>query len=86
MFVDGKRAGITRDAFLTAMTGHKIGVGVHYLSLPEHPHYQERFGWTPDEWPNARDIGRQTVSLPISAKLTDEDVGDVIAAVRHILT
>lgn len=86
VFVDGKRAGITRDAFLTAMTGHKIGVGVHYLSLPEHPHYQERFGWTPDEWPNARDIGRQTVSLPISAKLTDEDVGDVIAAVRHILT
>lgn len=86
VFVDGKRAGISRDAFLTAMTGHKIGVGVHYLSLPEHPHYQERFGWTPDEWPNARDIGRQTVSLPISAKLTDEDVGDVIAAVRHILT
>jgi dTDP-4-amino-4,6-dideoxygalactose transaminase len=85
VLVDGKRAGITRDAFLTAMTGHKIGVGVHYLSLPEHPHYQGRFGWAPDEWPSARDIGRQTVSLPISAKLTDEDVGDVIAAVRHIL-
>ena len=85
VLVDGKRAGITRDAFLTAMTGHKIGVGVHYLSLPEHPHYQGRFGWAPDEWPNARDIGRQTVSLPISARLTDEDVGDVIAAVRHIL-
>jgi dTDP-4-amino-4,6-dideoxygalactose transaminase len=85
VLVDGKRAGITRDAFLTAMTGQKIGVGVHYLSLPEHPHYQGRFGWAPDEWPNARDIGRQTVSLPISARLTDEDVGDVIAAVRHIL-
>ena len=38
VFVDGKRAGITRDAFLTAMSGHKIGVGVHYLSLREHPH------------------------------------------------
>lgn len=85
VLVDGQRAGITRDAFLTAMTGQKIGVGVHYLSLPEHPHYQGRFGWAPDEWPNARDIGRQTVSLPISARLTDEDVGDVIAGVRHIL-
>ncbi len=85
VLVDRQRAGITRDAFLTAMTGQKIGVGVHYLSLPEHPHYQGRFGWAPDEWPNARDIGRQTVSLPISARLTDEDVGDVIAAVRHIL-
>ena len=85
VLVDGQRAGVSRDAFLTAMTWQKIGVGVHYLSLPEHPHYPGRFGWAPDEWPNARDIGRQTVSLPISARLTDEDVGDVIAAVRHIL-
>lgn len=27
-------------------------------------------------------IGRQTVSLPLSAKLTDEDAWDVIEAVR----
>jgi dTDP-4-amino-4,6-dideoxygalactose transaminase len=85
VMVDEKRAGISRDAFLTAMTAHKIGVGVHYLSIPEHPYYQERFGWLPQDYPRARDIGRQTVSLPISAKLTDEDVGDVIDAVRQVL-
>lgn len=85
VMVDEKRAGISRDAFLTAMTQQKIGVGVHYLSLPEHPHYQERFGWSPQDYPHARDIGRQTVSLPISAKLGDEDVEDVIRAVRQVL-
>ena len=85
VMVDEERAGISRDAFLTAMTQHKIGVGVHYLSLPEHPHYQERFGWSPQDYPHARDIGRQTVSLPISAKLVDEDVEDVIRAVRQVL-
>lgn len=85
VMVDEKRTGISRDAFLTAMTARKIGVGVHYLSIPEHPYYQERFGWSPQDYPNARDIGRQTVSLPISAKLTDEDVGDVIDAVRQVL-
>ena len=84
--VDEARAGISRDAFLTAMTKQKIGVGVHYLSIPEHPFYQERFGWSPDDCPHARDIGRRTVSLPISAKLTDADVTDVIEAVRAILT
>ncbi len=26
------------------MTKQNIGVGVHYMSLPEHPYYQERFG------------------------------------------
>ena len=32
-----------------------------------------------------RYIGRHTVSLPISAKLTDADVEDVIAAVKKCL-
>jgi dTDP-4-amino-4,6-dideoxygalactose transaminase len=85
VMVNENKTGISRDAFLTAMTREKIGVGVHYLSIPEHPFYQERFGWSPEDYPHARDIGRQTVSLPISAKLTDADVGDVIAAVRKIL-
>jgi dTDP-4-amino-4,6-dideoxygalactose transaminase len=85
ILVDEERAGISRDAFLSAMTKYKIGVGVHYLSIPEHPFYQGRFGWSPDQYPHARDIGRRTVSLPISAKLTDADVTDVIQAVRAIL-
>ncbi len=86
VMVDEKRIGISRDAFLTAMTKEKIGVGVHYLSIPEHPFYQDRFGWSPNDYPHARDIGRQTVSLPLSAKLSDADVDDVIAAVRKVLS
>jgi dTDP-4-amino-4,6-dideoxygalactose transaminase len=30
-------------------------------------------------------IGRETVSLPLSAKLTDNDVDDVIQAVKKII-
>ena len=85
ILVDEERAGIGRDAFLDAMTARNIGVGVHYPSIPEHPYYQERFAWRPEDYPNAMRIGRQTVSLPLSPKLTDEDVGDVIAAVRGVL-
>jgi dTDP-4-amino-4,6-dideoxygalactose transaminase len=83
--VDEARAGIARDDFLNAMTARKIGVGVHYLSIPEHPYYQRTFGWRPEDYPNAMQIGRETVSLPISAKLTDEDVEDVIEAVRSVI-
>jgi dTDP-4-amino-4,6-dideoxygalactose transaminase len=67
------------------MTAHNIGVGVHYQSIAEHPYYQERYGWRPEDYPNAMAIGRQTVSLPLSAKLSDEDVEDVIAAVERSL-
>lgn len=83
--IDEEKCGIIRDAFLNAMTTHNIGVGVHYLSIPEHPYYQETFGWRPEDYPNAMRTGRQTVSLPLSAKLTDEDVEDVITAVVNII-
>jgi len=74
---------LSRDRFLDAMTAQNIGIGVHYLSIPEHPYYQRTFGWRPDDYPNAMRIGRETVSLPISPKLTDEDVDDVIGAVKR---
>lgn len=85
ILIDELKTGISRDAFLEAVTAHNIGVGVHYLSIPEHPYYQRSFGWKPEEYPNAMQIGRQTVSLPLSAKLTDADVEDVIKAVRRIM-
>jgi dTDP-4-amino-4,6-dideoxygalactose transaminase len=85
VLVDPARTGIDRDAFMNAMTRERIGVGVHYLSIPEHPIYQQRFGWRPEQFPIATRIGRQTVSLPLSAKLSDSDVEDVIAAVHRVL-
>jgi len=72
---------IKRDAFLDAMTAQNIGVGVHYLSIPEHPYYQQAYGWKAEDYPHAMRIGRETVSLPLSAKLSDRDVEDVIEAV-----
>jgi dTDP-4-amino-4,6-dideoxygalactose transaminase len=85
LLIDEQRTGIGRDDFLAAMTRQNIGVGVHYLSIPEHPFYREAFGWKLDDTPHATRIGRQTVSLPLSARLTREDVDDVIAAVRRCL-
>jgi dTDP-4-amino-4,6-dideoxygalactose transaminase len=85
ILVDPDRCGIARDAFLEEMTRRRIGVGVHYVSVPEHPFYQRAFGWKPEDTPNAMRIGRQTVSLPLSAKLTDEDVEDVVSAVKDIV-
>ncbi|MEE9269156.1 MAG: DegT/DnrJ/EryC1/StrS family aminotransferase [Candidatus Krumholzibacteria bacterium] len=85
IMVDKKRSGITRDEFLNAIQAHNIGVGVHYLSIPEHPYYKKTFGWKPAEYPNASRVGRETVSLPLSAKLTDGDVDDVVEAVGRVL-
>jgi dTDP-4-amino-4,6-dideoxygalactose transaminase len=85
LLIDEKKTGISRDRFLESMTRQKVGVGVHYLSLPEHPFYQNMFGWHPEDYPRAMKVGRQTVSLPLSPKLTDRDVQDVIDAVSRTL-
>lgn len=85
VMIDEARCGITRDAFLDAMNAARIGTGVHYLAVPEHPYYQQRYGWTPAQWPHAMRLGRQTVSLPLSPGLSDGDVERVIAAVRGIV-
>ena len=84
LLVDEAKTGISRDKFLDAMTSRKIGVGVHYLSIPEHPFYQKTFNWKPEDYPNAMKIGRQTISLPLSAKLNEGDVKNIILSVNSI--
>lgn len=85
LLVDAESAGISRDEFLAAMTAENIGIGVHYRSIPTHPYYQQTYKLRPEEYPNSHYIGERTVSLPLSPKLTDEDVEDVIRAVRKIM-
>jgi dTDP-4-amino-4,6-dideoxygalactose transaminase len=86
LLIDEKKTGISRDQFLDAMTKRQIGVGVHYLSIAEHPYYQQAYAWRPEDCPHAMRIGRQTVSLPLSANLTESDVEDVIEAVRDSIS
>jgi dTDP-4-amino-4,6-dideoxygalactose transaminase len=83
--INREETGISRDEFLCEMQKRNIGVGVHYQSIPEHPFYCETYGWRPEDYPNAMVIGRETVSLPLSPKLTDADVVDVIYAVKDIV-
>src|SRR5690606_28589397 len=60
--IDAAACGIDRDTFLERMNSLRVGTGVHYLALPEHPYYQETFSWRPEQWPNATRIGRETAS------------------------
>jgi dTDP-4-amino-4,6-dideoxygalactose transaminase len=85
VLVDSDVCGISRDSFLQRMTSLGIGVGVHYLSVAEHPYYHDRLGWNVEQWPNAMRIGRQTVSLPLSPSISDEDANRVVEAVSSTL-
>jgi dTDP-4-amino-4,6-dideoxygalactose transaminase len=85
LLLDIDRLDITRDRFLEEMTKRNIGVGVHYIALHLQPYYQQVYDYKPGQFPNSQWISQRTVSLPLSPKLSDTDVQDVINAVHDIL-
>lgn len=85
LLLDVERLPVGRDAVVEELKEEGIGTGIHFISLHLHPYYQDRFGFAPEEFPNARHISERTMSLPLSARLDDRDVQDVIDAVRKVL-
>jgi len=72
---------IDRDAFIRELVERKIGVSVHFIPLHIQPYYRDRYGYAAGDFPNAFGAFQRIISLPIYAKMTDDDVEDVIAAV-----
>lgn len=83
--IDRSRCGITRDEFLQRMHSFNIGCGVHYQAIPCHPYYRDTYHFAERDYPCAVDYGKQTVSIPLSPWLTEEDVSDVTEAMKQAL-
>jgi dTDP-4-amino-4,6-dideoxygalactose transaminase len=84
VLIDSERLPLCRDEFTQRMATAGIGVGVHYRAIPDEPFYRDRFGWRSEDYPHAQRIGRQTVSLPLSSRMTRQDIRRVIAAVEQV--
>ena len=78
-------AGVSRDLFIERMFEQGIGCSVHYVPLHQHPYWQERYGLTPEMFPESQKAYERTVTIPLYTAMTDEQVERVIAAVRRSL-
>ena len=85
LLIDEERCGKTRDEFMKRLYELNIGTGVHYIGVHLHPYYRDRFGYRPEDFPNATWISDRTVSLPLGPGMTDRDVTDVIEGVRQVI-
>ncbi|MBU6391057.1 MAG: DegT/DnrJ/EryC1/StrS family aminotransferase [Planctomycetota bacterium] len=83
--LDIDKIGISRDTFQQALHNENIGTGIHFVALHLHPYYANTFGFKRDDFPNAEFVSDRTISLPLSAKLTEADTDDVIRAVKKII-
>ncbi|MFH0068460.1 UDP-4-amino-4,6-dideoxy-N-acetyl-beta-L-altrosamine transaminase [Peribacillus sp. NPDC056705] len=68
-----------------ALQGHNIGVNVHYLPVYLLPYYQE-LGYQQGHCPKAEQLYEKIITLPLFPAMTENDVDDVIQAVKKIIT
>lgn len=77
-------SGLDRRDVFRALRARGIGVNVHYQPVHLHPFYRQRFGFGPGLCPNAEAAYERLMTLPLFPAMTDDDVEDVIAAVREV--
>jgi perosamine synthetase len=58
---------------------------VHYVPVHLHPYYRQRFGTGPGLCPVAEDAYERMLSLPVTPRMDDDDVADVVDAVRKVV-
>jgi len=75
---------VTRAEVFSALRAEGIGVNVHYIPVHLHPFYRERFGTGPGLCPVAEAAYERLITLPVFPRMSDNDVNDVIAAVRKV--
>ena len=73
-----------RDDTIAALQSHGIGVAVNYRALHLTSYYQSLFGFARGAYPQAELIGDRTITLPLYPSMTDEDIDQVIEAVREV--
>ncbi len=81
--IDSELAGATREEYQAALLAENIGTSIHFLPVHRLTYYRERF---PDQpaLPIAERAGAEILSLPLSPAHTDEDLEDVLQALRRV--
>ena len=74
----------SRREFFEAMAAEGICCNVHYIPVYYHPYY-EKMGYQKGLCPQAEKLYEEIMSLPLYYAMKDEDVEDVIHAVKKVV-
>ncbi|MEK4916102.1 UDP-4-amino-4,6-dideoxy-N-acetyl-beta-L-altrosamine transaminase [Bacillus sp. FSL E2-8887] len=74
-----------RKEIYEALQKENIGVNVHYIPVHLQPFYQN-LGYGKGLCPEAENLYEEIITLPLFPKMAEDDVWDVIKAVRKVLS
>jgi dTDP-4-amino-4,6-dideoxygalactose transaminase len=76
---------IMRDEVIKKMEESGIGCAVNYRALHTLTYFREKFGYRPEDFPIANEIGNRTISLPLYPKLSEEEVRIVCQTLKKVI-
>lgn len=74
----------TRKQFFDAMSAENVQCQIHYVPVYWFPYYKH-LGYERGLCPNAEKMYEGIMSIPLYPKMSDQDVSDVIAAVKKVV-
>ena len=81
--IDAERAGGTRDDYQRLLAEENIATSIHFLPVHKLTAYRELLPEQPP-LPVAERAGDEVLSLPLSPAHSDDDIADVVAALRRV--
>ena len=82
--LDLDRLTCTRREFFDAMSAENVQCQIHYVPVYWFPYYKH-LGYEKGLCPNAEEVYKGIMSIPLYPKMTDQDVEDVIHAVKKVV-
>jgi dTDP-4-amino-4,6-dideoxygalactose transaminase len=77
---------VDRNTILKALRAENVGAGLHYMAVHEHHYFQSILPYRRGDFFVAESVSERTLTLPLSPSMSEDDVWDVIEAVRSVLT
>ncbi len=82
--IDTDRLTCTRREFFDAMSAENVQCQIHYVPVYWFPYYQH-LGYKKGLCPKAEEVYKGIMSIPLYPKMSDDDVEDVIHAVKKVV-
>lgn len=76
---------ISRDQVIHKMQEQGIGCAVNYRALHTLTYFKKKFKYIPEDFPNAYEIGRRILSLPLYIRLSEGEVEIVCNVLKETL-
>ena len=76
----------SRDEIMRALIKENIGVATHFRALFEQPYYRDKYRLRGDAYPNAKFVSDRVFSIPLSTKISRQDIQGVVTALNKVLS